>query len=204
MLSLDKAILAATTAEEIKLFYLYDFEYINHEGLTRHLRYTSWDEKVSYDGHIYEAVPIKHSEVSTSSDGKINPISITVGNADGIIQGYLNTFEVLGQNATITEIILTPQNEPALISEFVLKIKDAVCNTKTAVFTLSIGFDVLKAEVPGRKIMSRFCWWTFKSDECGYAGSDIQCGRTFDDCLKKGNLSRFGGFPGVINERFYF
>jgi len=37
------------------------------------------------------------------------------------------------------------------------------------------------------------CVWIFKSEECGYKGTEDSCDQTFEDCKKKGNEARFGG-----------
>jgi len=45
------------------------------------------------------------------------------------------------------------------------------------------------------------CCWMFRSSACGYKGSQEKCKYTFDDCKRKGNEVRFGGYPA--NRRYY-
>ncbi len=82
-------------------------------------------------------------------------------------------------------------------------ITSIVAKKDYAVFTLSIGLDALQLVLPSRRIFSNSCSWTFRDDDCKYSGDDTTCAKTFDACRSKGHTTRFGGFPGVINERLY-
>ena len=46
-------------------------------------------------------------------------------------------------------------------------------------------------DVKWEKKPEKFCYWTFKSKECGYQGPDLTCTKTKSSCEGKGNLSRW-------------
>jgi len=46
----------------------------------------------------------------------------------------------------------------------------------------------------GSAVGSVRCPYNFRGVFCGYAGADLTCSRTLDDCTAKGNQTRFGGF----------
>jgi len=191
-----KAVINSELANSI---YLYEVYYSETEPPKR---WAAWDIDVVYDGNVYERSAIKHSELTQSTDGKINDVTLTVGNADRVIQYLIETYDLIKKPIRILEIF---EGVDECISH-TYTIKAAKTKKDSAIFTLSIGFDFLKLEVPARKVSSRICGWDFKGTDgaCGYAGPDTTCDHTWEDCKAKGNVSRIGCFPGVINERIYF
>jgi len=332
MLKVSEELNRTLTAPEIRSCYLYDLEY--EEGGV--LRWVGGKNPVLHNGFTYEPSSIKHSDISQDTDGKINDVSVTVGNLDRIIQHYINQYDLIGKPVKVTQVfwgrsntetIVDAQDEEhvfttgdwvtsnlpgaygssarvsdgtgsfewrrtvngpqevyawypedashtdqavfdiytndvlldtielsqktgggqwirlgeyefdndartrleikagatgnlcadaikffgangpeTIIGDLVynLTIKAVTAKKDVATFTLGIGLDVLKLEVPGRKIFSKSCSWRFKDNICQYKGPDRYCSKTFEDCHRKKNIANFGGFPGVINERLYF
>lgn len=60
----------------------------------------------------------------------------------------------------------------------------------------------LNRRFPFRLVYRDRCQWTYKGEECGYAGSLETCDYTLqgaNGCKEHGNEERFGAFPGVRN-----
>ena len=208
MLNLDGRIVAGTHSDAIITFYLYEIDYAeSYPDGEGPLRWTTWGEEIAFDGNLYTPVTIKHSSISQNSEGQFEDITVTIGNADRIIQYYIEQYEIIGKNVKITQCFLIKKEDDTydtlgfLSGRF--KIAGVTAKKDIATFKLSIGFNFLKSQCPNRIVSSRFCQWSFRSDDCKYAGSDTDCEKSFEDCKRKGNLPNFGGFPGVINERFY-
>lgn len=199
-LDLSPETIAAINADSVTSFYLYEIRY-GEAGQA--LRYTNFQTEVVYQGKTYTPNVIKHNDITTTSDGKVNDMNVTVGNADRIIQDLIEGYEMIGKTVKLIQIVKLAGGALSG-NELVFSIKRASCKKDWATITLGIGLDMLKSYIPARKILSRFCWWVFKGSDCQYAGADTQCTRTFEECKKKGNQARFGGFPGVLQERFYF
>ena len=162
--------------------------------------FAAWDEDVSFNGHVYNKMSIKMGDVTTDSDGKINDVQLTVGNADRLIQFYIEEYDLIGKKVRHIRIFEG-------ISDYIqttFKIKGATAKKDFCTFSLSLGVDFLSLEIPARACHARFCWHMFKGAECAYAGAETECDGTFDDCKRKGNMHRFGGFPAIPNERIYF
>ena len=194
----NPSIARTVNAEQAKSYYLYT---IKHSETELPLAYTNYDEPVPYLGLTYKPIPIKHSDLSQDSDGKIGDVTLTVGNADRMVQYYLEHYDLIGKEVVITQVFDGIDD----VIETTFRIKAATGKKDVATFTLSIGFDVLKMKTPGRKMYARYCSWTFRDFEtCKYLGPAIDCEMTWEDCCQKGNSINFGGFPGVISERFYF
>jgi phage-related protein len=302
-LALTQAQVAAANAESVTTYFLYEIYYDPKNRPGACLRYTNWQPSSAtsgypdliYNGETYRTIPIKHSDITQGTDGKINDFTVTVGNADRVIQSYIENpdYDLMSGKIRIIQIFKGIDDPVAMT----FRIKRATCKKDVAAFTLSIGIDVLGYELPGRKILSRFCWWAFRDTDCKYNGHtetkitwqargtsatsaaietgektfatqsgqaisvgnkvkliasggtanfmigrvtayagtsltvkviqiggsgtfnnwsfkksvttseavvDAECDRTFEDCKSKNNLLRFGGFPGVLNEHFYF
>jgi phage-related protein len=198
MLSLNAQTLIATNSEEVQTLFLYEFTY---DDANDPLRWTSWDVEVSFEGHVFTPEVVKHSDITQSSDGKINECSLTVGNANRMIQYYIENYDVIGRQVRIIQFFVGQTG----YVETTYVIKGAKAKGDVATFGLSIGIDFLRLQVPGRIMRSRMCGWKFGDSQCGKTpGPEEQCERTLEACRAKNNVARFGGFPGIINERFYF
>ncbi len=201
MLTLTTAQNQVLTAEELVTFYLYELEY---DPMEEPLRWTNWDVAVTYDGKTYEPQSIKHTEISQSSDGKLNDVTLTIGNLDRQIQYYIEQYNLMGKKVTIRHILADKDASIKGDLRTVFTIKGAKTNRSTAAFTLSVGIDFVKAQVPARRMFARFCSHQFKDENCRYSGTQTTCSKTFSECKRKGNIRNFGGFPAILNERIYF
>jgi len=197
MLELNAATIEETQSDELIVVNLYELIYDPNEAP---LRYTNWDEPVSYGGNIYDPAVIKHSELTQSSDGKLNNVTLMVGNADRIIQRYIEEYDLIGKRVKVIQFFIGSASGQ---TQGTFKIKQVIAKKDTATFTLSIGIDYLRVQVPRRTASARHCGWQFRSAECGYEGADTDCEKTFEDCMAKGNIARIGCFPGIINEKIY-
>ncbi len=197
MLDVGAAANRAINGDQVTTYYLYE---ITYDPAQEPLRWTSWSSDVSHAGKTYSAKAIKHDEMGVSADGKINDVRVSIGNVDREIQRYIEDYELIGKKVNVIHVF--PGFPVTIDATFLIKAASAKKNIVT--FTLSLGFDVLNAAIPGRIFRARFCWWRFKDERCKYAGSDAECGYTWEACKAKGNVRNFGGFPGIINDAFYF
>jgi phage-related protein len=191
------------TSQEIQFLRLYEVDY---DPPNTPLRLTNWADDISLDGDVYTAFPIQDSGIKLDSNGRLQPVTVTVGNIDGsrTIQGIIETYDLVGKVVTITRMMNTT-NDPIPTA---YKISGIVAKKNGVAFTLSVGFDSLASMLPVRKIYKHSCRWIhsdkFKGIECKYAGTDTECEYTYDDCLSKDNVLNFGGFPGILGNHFIF
>lgn len=197
MLDTNATTSTAINSPEITSYYLYEINYADGQ---EPLRWTNWSTNVQHGGKTYEPKAIKHDEMGISADGKINDVTVEVGNVDRQIQLYIETYEMIGKRVKVIQVF--PGLPDTIEATFIIKGADA--RKDTVKFTLSLGFDILNAALPGRVFRARFCWWRFKDANCKYSGADAECGYTWEACRGKDNTTNFGGFPGILNEVFYF
>lgn len=212
MLTLSNEALVAINNSTIETLKLYKIEYQETVGgPSLYLYLTDYSEDIHYvagDGQLYISSTVKSGDLTQSSDGKVARTVLSIGNIDEerVIQRYLEDYVVIGNKATISQFFVDVETGLLINSPIstTFKIAGAKANKGQVDFDLSIGFDFLKSTIPNRKVYGRYCRWkTFKGSECKYAGADTTCEKTFDDCRAKGNIVNFGGFPAVINQRFY-
>jgi len=202
MLNLNEATTRLLAGPEVTTLYLYDIFYQGTDS--EPLRWSNWDEELVFDGQTYLPQTIKHNELEQGTDGKINDVTLSIGNADRQVQYYIEQYDLIGKVVRITQIFL--DGDGAILGHINIsfRIKAAKATKTQADFTLSIGLDFLQSKAPCRRMFSRFCGHQFKDIGCGYQGTDTACTKLFNDCVRKGNQQRFGGFPAILTERFYF
>lgn len=168
------------------------------------LRLTTFPEDVTYEGKLYEKAVISHESETQDSSGAITETSLQVGNYDQIIQSYISIYKLEGKKVLISTLVLDSLGAIVWTKGSEFRIKNISVKSDFASFTLSSGLDVLSITFPNRIARGLYCRWKFKESECKYSGADAICTLTWDDCFTKGNSANFGGFPGIINEKFYF
>lgn len=162
--------------------------------------YTDYSAIIIEDGKEYQPETIECGNIKKDSKGKVNNLSVTVGNKNGVIQDLHREYDLINKKVVVREVILgTPD-----ILDTTYKTRSITFTNKLATFTLSIGFDSVKAKLPRRVISANFCSWEYKGINCKYAGPDETCDKTWKDCKSKGNTINFGGFPAVVEARYVY
>lgn len=198
MIILSQEAIQKINAPEVETFYLYE---INYDEELPPKRWTNWDEPVLYDGHEWVPQTIRHTEVTTNSDGSVSPVNMMVGNIDEdrIVQQLIEQYRLIGKKVRIIQVLSGGLH----ILTYEYRIASARAVKGQVIFTLSIGFDVFNIRIPGRRIIAGFCAWQFGDGDCKYSpGADEECDNTWQDCKMKDNTPNYGGFPGTTNDYF--
>jgi phage-related protein len=214
MLTLGTDVITAAIADGVMMISLYDAYYneINPSTGVKTptcMYMTDAAESVSFESRIYKDTPIKRSNISTGTDGKIEPVTISIGNIDEdrTIQQIIESHDIIGQKIILREMLINTATMGIIggtIAEFT--VKGAKARLGQVDFTAGVGFDFLINTIPGRKMFSKACRWPKFGDEyCKKVlGVGETCNRTYEDCTAKGNQINFGGAPAILNQRIYF
>lgn len=186
--------------DELIVFKMYE---ITYDPNKEPLRWTDWDDTVSYGGYIYEPQAVKSTGINQSDDGKIESVTLTIGNANRQIQYYIEQYGLIGKRIKIIEVFCAADGSQKGNIPLQFKISSATAKKDVATFTLSFGFDIFNITIPNRKVYTDFCQWQFKDENCKYAGGHDSCAKTFADCKKKINNLNFGGFPALVRSHIY-
>ncbi len=184
------------------------------------LYYTEYPENVTFGGQVYTSVDIAHSEVEERLDGGVGGIIITVGDAYGIIQAYLehDEYDSLREERIIVRQVFANHLVNAadcVVDEYWIDTIDVDAEASMVSFHTREKLDGMTISLPGRKYPRFICQFSYKKLGCwlmatgdsfeappGFvAGTPDTCSRKLDDCIRHNNNKRMGAFLGVPTSR---
>ena len=147
-------------------------------------------EDVTLGGQRYVAFPFSLEDIT--EDGKELPnVKLTVSNATGTIQRYVEKNNGLGGMKVVLRVYHTNTPDVAEVEEYFV-VTGVSCDVEWVTFTLGTDFSFTRRFPPVR-MMKDYCPFKFKGVECGYRGAAQQCNKTLKRCRELGNNIRFGG-----------
>lgn len=183
-------------AQLVRPIFLYDIEY--DKVASRWLYYTSWPTRITFDGVQYTPYVINHGNINETLSGKINKLTLTIGNVNKTLQYYLDHYDGLKEcKVIITMVFYEELDNPACYDRQAYFVEQSSSNKKIATLTLGSDLDVLNVTLPRRKFFRTYCLFKFGDDDCGYVGSETTCNRSLQRCEELNNVSRFGNFPAI-------
>ncbi len=185
------------TNKPIFLYKIYDYDGTND------LLFAEYDQSVTFNGEVYIAFPITHEFIEESGNQEIPQIKVRASNVSRYLQAYLEQYDLRGKRVDIILVWANQLNNPDVKIIDTYYIDSYSANEQDVEFTLTSKFDVLDVVLPSGKYLRTHCRWVFKSDQCGYTGSETSCNRTFQRCQELSNVARFGGFPSIPIRHLY-
>jgi len=164
---------------------------------------------------LYTGLPLEIDTFSTSGDGKIPELTISVPNIDRVMEEViqdnkylrskavyvLTTFaESLPASSLDYRYLGSNSDRGAIIKEKVY-ISGVSSNEQAVSFTCKPKFDLMDARIPGRTF-TKECSWIYGDSCCDPHASVLNatyptCNYTLDNCKERSNAERYGGFPSV-------
>lgn len=181
---------------------------INNESK---LYYARGSETIYFKNNAYLPTGIEHGDITNSADTKSNSLNIAIQDATGELSSIITNYDLSDVKVNISLLLLefdsesgtykTIDNDDNYNVDFRIgstSIADAE-NSRIINVELKPFYNTAQP-IPRRKFTKESCNWKFKSEQCGYTGTDT-CDYTFNKCRALGNTTRFGGFPGVPGKR---
>lgn len=186
-----------------------------------------WFRNIIWQGEIFEPIALQCDGLEMRSDGKASAPTLSLANNFRGIQGAISAYclqfaDFAGVKLKVITTLakyLDAQNFSAGNPTAANEAKEQLWyieqktseNAQIVTFELSNPIDFEGLKIPVRQI-SNYCQWEYRSEECGYIGSDRftdkdeptdnpaldQCSKRLSGCecrFKKGNVLRFGAFP---------
>lgn len=192
---LPASVRAELEASQLKPITIYELFFTNTEiG-----RYAEYDKDISFAGLTYSAVPIQYEAIETSTEGEVGNVRVTIANANRAIGLLTEQYAGLsGCLVKIRSVFADHLGDTSMIVErfwgYVSSVRfpDAIsCSIE-----VTGALDLDNVVVPRRYYQREFCSFVFKNaDTCKYAGALTTCKKTIEDCITRGNVQNFGGFP---------
>lgn len=194
----DNFILKKNLAGNQPLFLYTIFDY---DGQGTDLNFCRYPSAIGYDGVTYEPFTITHESIGENAQGQIDKVSVQLGNVSRLIMGYLENLDLRDKKVRIRTVFFDLLTDDLAHLDDTFYIDDYVAGAEVVEFNLSSRFDLLDVNLPLRRYSRNYCSWIFKSTECGYAGAETTCNKTFQRCRELVNTPRFGGFPSIPYKR---
>lgn len=187
-------------AETVKPILLYSILY--DEGSNSWLRLTNWTSSVVFDSITYTPYVVSHDSLSENLSGKMNIATMRLGNTSREIQAYLEQYDGLRQKKVVIKLVWFGElANDSCYMEDTFYVEDSSSDQSEVILTLAPALDVVDVRLPRRTFFRAYCLFDFKGSACGYVGAESSCNKTFQRCEELGNVSRFGGFPGIPMKR---
>jgi len=174
--------------------------------------------EITSNATIYTGLPIKRGEIGSNNTGEIGELTLSIPNTDRLIESIIQNKQYL-RGREIYAMSLFAYNLPSGATEkhlgtepdknAIMKEKmyiDAVSSNEQAVtFSCKSKFTIKKIVIPRRKYM-RECFWAlddkYAATECDpqnivNTASYPTCDGTLENCRKRGNDARYGGFTSI-------
>ena len=154
---------------------------------------------ITWNSLTWTAFDFTLGDVTESKDGSVPTVSLSVNDITRTLTPIIDDYAG-GVGATATLRIVHSDHldniTPELEEEFEI-INTNIDSMNTITFSLGTE-NLLNYRYPQQRYLKNHCRYkTFKGTECGYAGAETECNRTFTRCKELENQTRFGGFPGV-------
>lgn len=155
-------------------------------------------EDIVYQGNTHIAFAFTIDRPKESSKGEIPTVQLAVANATKTLQFYVERYNgAIGSMVTI--IIVNAKHLDSDYAELTvdMDIMSCKCTAQWVTFTLG-AVNPLNRKHPVDQYIALHCRFNYMDDpRCGYVGDMPMCDRTIDACKLRGNISRFGGHPGL-------
>lgn len=150
------------------------------------------------DGDLFQAFPFEVEDVREDGKGGLPSFAIKCSNVTRVLVPYLEASDG-GAGATVRIQVVHSDNlgETNAALDEVFDVLG--CSLDNQWVTIRLGAEnPMRARSPRDRYLKDHCRYKeFKGELCGYAGAETACNRSFARCVELGNISRFGGFPGV-------
>lgn len=157
------------------------------------------NEIINFNGKTYYPVEFNITAATTTADGTIPTITLSISNETKILQGYVEQYEGLPNGSATLRLVyagnLTADTEALNLSFAILGI---VADEHFIAVNLGT-VNLLNRKVPTDLYLAYNCRFKFKSIECGYTGTGSTCNKTLVECQNYENALRFGGCVGLGN-----
>ena len=179
---------------------LYELNYEDDSWLF----FCEYDTDVVFDGQTYTSFPMSHELISENIQGSIDTVRVKIANVSRAIQAYIETYDAFrGKAIRIKTVWSNHLDDPTMYTLDEFYVDRVVSDENVTEFYLSSVFDVLNVFLPLRKYGRHFCFWAFKSTECGYVGIEAACSHTLQRCRQLENQARYGAFPSIPDSIYY-
>jgi len=167
------------------------------------LRLVRNTESIMWNGLEWTAFPFEIDPPRQSGNGELPNFTIKVSNVTRTIEGYLEQAGG-GVGASVRIMVVMSQHLDISTPELeeIFSVQSVNYDENWVSFILTGAVNLFK-RVPLRRFLKNFCPFQYKGPECKSTSGYTSCNKSFADCKLRGNVSRFGGEPGIPQGGLY-
>jgi hypothetical protein len=182
-------LLTQLQSEEYRFFHLVEFQF------STPLRYTSCDVPLVIGGDEFDPRPLDIPEISYSIGSSVDKITIDMDMADrdaALLQEFVGGTP--GDTVVVVYLQVLDSNMVAIANAVIfhgsIDSYDYVDSSLT--ITVASFHSLWNKRTMERSSPS--CRRNFRRPDCGYAGAETECDRSYNRCTELNNTDRFNGF----------
>lgn len=193
MLDIDPGIMAQLASGEIRCFSLLQ---LTLDGGA--LCFTECDVPIYWHGNLYLPWGYKLGTVSYSLGKIVDSVSLSIDNLNDLLtpsfvggnpQGAPAAIYLVALDAAYKLIGVYPDDHVVLFSGSLDDWRMPEGHVE-----ITVTSELVQWHQRTARMQSSSCSWReFKGSECGYAGAETRCDRSYARCLALGNTANFGG-----------
>lgn len=177
-------------------------------GFDTPLCYTDCPTPLAYSGRLYSPRPISCDDIVTSVTSPVDRVTITIDMAD---RNAVLLASFIGQDPTDTDAYVYLQaldsnsKEIATATLFSGKVDSYNYSDNKLVVVVASFFSLWNKRRMEKSSPS--CRRNFKQPDCGYAGAEDWCDRSYTRCTALANTGQFNGFrflPDLIGKDIWW
>ena len=158
-------------------------------------------EQIDWGGHSYLPYVESRSAVKRFENGEFDSVTVTFTNVDTALAQILLNNEIEGRRLIIRKVDRTVSDDSVVLFNGLMD-RPGRIDEKTAQVSAKELLGSIDVEVPAR-VFSPTCPWPFKGAECGYAGTETECNKSWARCSQLGNTTMYGGFRFIPHSGVY-
>ncbi len=147
---------------------------------------------ITWGGNHYLPYVQSRSGVKRFESGEFDRVTITFSNVDTSIAQMITQNDIEGRRLVIRKIDRTVTNDNIVIFNGLMDRAGSI-GMETATIQARQLLGSIDHDAPARQFTVT-CPWKFKGLECGYAGSETDCNKSWARCSQLANTARYGGF----------
>ncbi|MFA7347267.1 MAG: hypothetical protein WCZ86_05865 [Desulfurivibrionaceae bacterium] len=193
MLDIDPGILAQLASGEIR-----EFSLLKLVISGQNLCFTECDVPIAFNGDLYVPRPYQIGNVSYSLARIVDSAQLSIGNLDDQLTPYFEGGSPQGSPAMLYDVCLDTNYQLIGIypDDHVVLFSGEIDDWRgpEGAIELTMASDMVQWHRKTLAMQSSSCRWrVFKGVECGYAGIETKCDRSYARCEAYGNTANFGG-----------
>lgn len=155
------------------------------------------NEDINWNNQVWQAFPLQIDECEEDTTGSYPSFQIKIDNTSKALTYYIESSNGVNGGKVILRVVNSKNlasTTPELEEHYEIQKLDVTEQWITA--TVGTSYSPNSRRPLGRYLKNG-CRFKYKDSRCQCTSSLTDCNHSLSDCRKRGNSTRYGGFPGI-------